>query len=136
MNHTRSNGLTVSTLCITALVIGGICAAAIPGVASQKMTIEDTLSDEGQRTTIAFSGLAFLSCDACSDTFLPPGKVADYAGFQYLRDNDATEMGHNTDFVTRAADNVLYILNDTQLANYQLLADGVEPALLQYRCNR
>ena len=123
MNHTKMIGFTVTTLCIFAWVVVGMCAGAIQGAAGQKMTIEDTLSDEGQRTTIAFSGLAFLSGDACSDTFLPPGKVADYAGFQYLRDNDATGMGHNTDFVTRAADNVISILNATQLANYVALGN-------------
>ena len=35
----------------------------------------------------------------CSDTFLPPWKVSDYFGFQYMRDIDANERGHNTDFL-------------------------------------
>jgi len=94
----------------------------IPGAESQKYTISLTLSDQGQQATIAFDALAFLTGDACSDTFLPPGKVADYAGFQYLRDNDATQMGHNTDFVTRISDNVLSILNDSQLAEFVALS--------------
>ena len=33
-------------------------------------------------------------------------------GFQYLRDNDPDNMGHNTSFLTRIANNVIYILND------------------------
>ncbi|MEI6842534.1 MAG: hypothetical protein WCK53_14795, partial [Methanomicrobiales archaeon] len=65
---------------------------------NQAYTMEQTISDQAQGATIAFDALAFLTGQACSDTFLPPGKVADYAGFQYLRDNDATQMGHNTDF--------------------------------------
>ena len=53
MNHIRTIGFTVTTLCIIALLVVGICAATIPGGVTKKMTIEDTLSDEGQRTTIA-----------------------------------------------------------------------------------
>jgi len=93
-----------------------------PGPGNQVYNISQTLSDEAQLNTLAFDALAFMTGDACSDTFLPPGKVADYAGFQYLRDNDATQMGHNTDFVTRTADNVLITLNDEQLAQYVALS--------------
>ncbi|MEI6292991.1 MAG: hypothetical protein WCP36_04880, partial [Methanomicrobiales archaeon] len=99
---------------------------------SQSYSMELTLSDQAQESTIAFDALAFLTGQACSDTFLPPGKVADYAGFQYLRDNDATEMGHNTDFVTRAADNVLSILNDDQLAQFVALSKTEAPLSSQY----
>ena len=77
---------------------------------SNAFTIEQTLSDEAQRNTIAFDGLAFLTGDLCSDSFLPPGKIADFFGFQCLRDNDPDQMGHNTDFLTRIANNVFYIL--------------------------
>ena len=77
-------------------------------------SMERTLSDGGQRNTIAFSALAFLTGDICADSFLPPGKVADYFGFQYLRDNTPNGMGHNTDFVTKSANGVLSILTDNQ----------------------
>ena len=97
-------------------------APAQGGNAIQPYTIEQTISDQAQMMTIAFDALAFMTGDACSDTFLPPGKVADYAGFQYLRDNDKTQMGHNTDFVTRTADNVLITLNDEQLAQFVALS--------------
>jgi hypothetical protein len=80
-----------------------------------QFNIEQALSDRAQKATIAFSALAYLTGDLCADSFLPPGKVADFSGFQYLRDNDPDEMGHNTDFVTISANNVLYILNDEQL---------------------
>ena len=109
----------------TALFIIAMIAAALGAADDSRgkgpdgaYNMEQTLSDRAQQTTIAFDALAFLTGDACSDTFLPPGKVADYAGFQYLRDNDPTEMGHNTDFVTRIADNVLSILSSEQLAQF------------------
>lgn len=86
------------------------------------MTIEQTLSDQAQRTTIAFDALAFLTGDLCSDSFLPPGKVADFSGFQYLRDNDPTGMGHNTDFVTIIAFNILSILSESQIGELVALA--------------
>jgi Spy/CpxP family protein refolding chaperone len=115
----------------------GIASPPVQGPAlgvngNQKYTLSQTLSDQAQETTIAFDGLAFLTGSACSDTFLPPGKVADYAGFQYLRDNDATQMGHNTDFVTRASENVLYILNDDQRARFVALSKTEAPLSSQY----
>ncbi len=81
-----------------------------------RYTIAQSLSDGAQLNTIAFDGLAFLTGSLGSQSFLPPGKVADYAGFQYLRDNDATDLGHNTDFVTIVAFNVLHILSASQIA--------------------
>jgi phosphatidylethanolamine-binding protein (PEBP) family uncharacterized protein len=87
-----------------------------------RMTITQTVSDEAQRNTIAFDGLAFLTGSLGSQSFLPPGKVADYSGFQYLRDNDPTDLGHNTDFVTIIAYNVMHILSADQVA--QLVASA------------
>ena len=77
-----------------------------------------------QLHTIAFDGLAFLTGNFGMDTFLPPGKVSDYFGFQYMRDIDAAEGGHNTSFLTRIADNMLAILNDEQKG--RLVALGKE----------
>ncbi|ABV35278.1 hypothetical protein Ssed_0667 [Shewanella sediminis HAW-EB3] len=79
-------------------------------------TIEQSLSQVAQETTIAYDGLAFITGNQCSDSFLPPGKVADFFGFHHLRDNTANGMGHNTDFVTKSANNVLYILDEVQKA--------------------
>ncbi|MEI7983482.1 MAG: hypothetical protein WCI71_17665, partial [Bacteroidota bacterium] len=81
-------------------------------------TITQAISDEAQRNTIAFDGLAFLTGNLGSQSFLPPGKVADYSGFQCLRDNDPTKLGHNTSFVTIIAFNVLHILNSNQINLY------------------
>jgi hypothetical protein len=77
--------------------------------------IERTLADGCQQSTIAFDALAFLTGSLGGQSFLPPGKVADFSGFQYLRDNDPTKMGHNTDFVTIVAFNMLHILTDDQV---------------------
>ena len=116
------------------LVLAGV-AAALAGcskhhgtvtgptnTSTARMTIAQTLSDEAQRNTIAFDGLAFLTGSLGSQSFLPPGKVADYSGFQYLRDNDPTDLGHNTDFVTIIAYNVMHILSADQVA--QLVASA------------
>ena len=81
-----------------------------------------TLSDEAQRTTLAFDGVAMLPGNLEAQSFFPPGKVADYTGFQYLRDNDPDNMGHNTSFLTRISNNVIYVLNDTQIAKLKALA--------------
>jgi len=87
-----------------------------------KYTLEQAISDRAQLNTIAFSGLAFLTGSFGCDTFLPPGKVCDYFGFQNMRDVQAKGMGHNTDFLTRIANNMIFILTDTQRA--QLIALG------------
>jgi hypothetical protein len=78
-------------------------------------TITQAISDEAQRNTISFDGLAFLTGNLGSQSFLPPGKVADYSGFQYLRDNDPTKLGHNTSFVTIISFNILHILTPDQI---------------------
>lgn len=149
MNDTRIFIPALTAFCIMAFFIAGAVATGTPGQAgqgsrnnaagsggSQAYTIGQTISDQAQQNTLAFDGLAFVTGDACSDTFLPPGKVADYAGFQYLRDNDATQMGHNTDFVTRASDNVLVILNDDQLAQFVALSKTEAPLTTKYALMR
>ena len=93
-----------------------------PREEGKRYSIDQATSDRAQLHTIAFDGLAFLTGDFASDTFLPPGKVSDYFGFQYMRDIDVREGGHNTSFLTRIAHNMLAILNQEQKA--QLLALG------------
>lgn len=83
---------------------------------AEKYTLEQALSEKAQINTIAFSGLAFLTGTYGADTFLPPGKVADYFGFQYMRDIDAAEAGHNMMFLTDIAYAVLGLLTEDQLA--------------------
>lgn len=79
------------------------------------ISLDQALSDEAQMKTIAFSGLAFLTGDMCSNTFFPPGKVSDFFGFQYLRDITPNGFGHNTEFAGRISDSVLSILTDAQV---------------------
>jgi len=95
-----------------------------------------TISDGAQSTTMAFSGLALMTGNLAAQSFFPPGKVADYTGFQYLRDNDPDNMGHNTSFLTRVANNVIYTLNDTQLAQLSALAAAQQTQIDQYGYKR
>ncbi len=89
----------------------------------KEYSIEQAISDRAQLTTIGFSGLAFITGDFGASTFLPPGKVCDYFGFQYMRDIDAAEKGHNPMFVDRVVGNVLFILNDKQKQLFRDLAE-------------
>ena len=95
-------------------------------------SIEQAVSDRAQLNTIAFDGLAFLTGDFGANTFLPPGKVADFCGFQYMRDVDTNQLGHNTSFVPRAANNMLYILTDAQKAKLVELALEQEKMLTEF----
>lgn len=88
----------------------------------QQYSISQAISDEAQLHTIAFSGLAFVTGDFGADTFLPPGKACDFFGFQYMRDIDAAQKGHNPMFLDRVAGNVLHILNDSQRALFAAAA--------------
>jgi hypothetical protein len=89
----------------------------------KRYTIEQAISERAQLHTVAFNGLAFITGSFGADCFFPPGKVADFFGFQYMRDNDKNEMGHNTDFLTRIANNVMNILTDEQLQQLKELAN-------------
>lgn len=89
---------------------------------AQRYNLEQAMSDKAQLHTIAFDALAFFTGDFAYDTFLPPGKVSDYFGFQYMRDIDAAEGGHSTSFLTRIAYYTLSILTDAQRAQLVSLA--------------
>jgi hypothetical protein len=110
-----------------ALLISGGCALLCAPLTAQQpgptsFTTAQSITDEAQRTTLAFAGLGMMTGNLDAQSFFPPGKVADYTGFQYLRDNDPDNMGHNTSFLTRVANNVIYILNDRQFAQLKTLA--------------
>ena len=99
-------------------------------------SIEQAISDRAQMNTIAFDGLAFLTGQMACNTFLPPGKVADFCGFQYMRDVDTNQLGHNTSFVPRAANNMLYALTDQQKAQLIALAKEQEKLLTDFAYKR
>ena len=71
-------------------------ATNVDGTTSAQFNTTQTLSDVAQSTTMAFSGLALMTGNLNAQSFFPPGKVADYTGFQYLRDNDPDNMGHTS----------------------------------------
>jgi hypothetical protein len=100
-----------------------------PDRQAQKYSIEQAASDTAQLHTIAFSGLAFITGDFGASTFMPPGKVCDFFGFQYMGDIDAAQKGHNPMFLNRVAGNVLQTLNDTQKKQFLDLADEQAPQL-------
>jgi hypothetical protein len=103
---------------------------------SPTMTISQTLSDGAQKDTIAFDGLAFLTGSLGADSFFPPGKVADFWGFQYLRDNDPSEMGHNPLFLTSASFNMWNVLTTSQRAQLQVLANSQVTSINDYAYKR
>ena len=98
----------------------------------RQYSLEQATSDQAQLHTIAFDGLAFLTGDFGSDTFLPPGKVSDYFGFQYMRDIDARGGGHNTSFLTRIALNMLATLSDAQKSQLLTLAKQQESDIKRF----
>ncbi|MEY4386975.1 MAG: hypothetical protein RLY20_2258 [Verrucomicrobiota bacterium] len=81
---------------------------------ADKYSITQAVSDKAQLHTIAFNGLAFITGDFGASTFIPPGKVCDFFGFQYMRDIDVAVKGHNPMFLNRVAGNVLATLNTEQ----------------------
>ncbi len=89
---------------------------------SKRYTIEQAMSDRAQITTIAFSGVAFITGEFGASTFIPPGKVCDYFGFQYMRDIDAAGKGHNPMFLNRVVGNIMHILSDKQKKLFKVLA--------------
>jgi hypothetical protein len=115
-------GLSVKVTSATGVSATGTAEVTITAATPAPFNIDQALSDGAQSTTLAFSGFGMMTGNLGAQSFFPPGKVADYWGFQYLRDNDADNMGHNTSFLTRVSCNVLYVLNDTQLAMLKKLA--------------
>lgn len=94
--------------------------------------VEQAISDRAQGMTIAYDALAFLTGDLGSASFFPPGKVADFWGFQYLRDNDPSEMGHAGDFLGSAAMNTLTNLTPVQRAELVALAENQVASINEY----
>ena len=78
-----------------------------PSEVSRTLIFSAVSKDGAQSTTLAFSGFGMMTGNLGAQSFFPPGKVADFWGFQYLRDNDPSEMGHAGDFLTSAAMNTL-----------------------------
>ncbi|WP_019617009.1 hypothetical protein [Psychromonas ossibalaenae] len=135
-DSTTSSAVTGSEVTTTVTDSSSQAAADSESPAPGTFTMAQTLSDGAQRTTIAFAGLGMITGNLQAQSFFPPGKVADYWGFQYLRDNDSDGMGHNTSFLTRVASNVLYILDDQQLAVLTTLASSQVSQINEYAYQR
>lgn len=128
---------------LTALILGAALPAAPQGrpgppprpgerrhQGPSDYSLEQACSDEAQLHTLAFSALAFLTGDFGASTFLPPGKAADFFGFQYLRDVDAAGKGHNPLFLDRAAGAVMGLLTPEQRRVFEREA-AAEAVLLE-----
>jgi Spy/CpxP family protein refolding chaperone len=96
---------------------------------AENYTLAQATSDNAQLHTIAFNGLAFLTGDFGASTFIPPGKVCDFFGFQYMRDIDTAAKGHNPVFLNRVAGNVLQTLTSEQKGWFAALAAEQVPQL-------
>ena len=136
-------GILSSALLISALHITGTAYSINENLKplsnqniANKYSVAQAMSDKAQLSTIAFSGLAFITGSSGADSFMPPGKVADFFGFQYMRDVDTAGYGHNTTFLSRVANNVLYILNDEQKAKLVALARVQAPLYNNFAYNR
>ncbi len=104
------SGATLLSAALLTISCSGICFAKDPS----EVTVEIAIKDNPQQKTLAFSGMAFVTGDLCSDTFLKPGKVSDFFGFQHLRDVEPNGLGHNTAFASTIARNVLSVLTEDQ----------------------
>ena len=98
--------------------------------------ISQGVSDQAQGTTLAFDALGLMNANLGSQSYFPPGKVADYTGFQFLRDSDPSNMGHNPDFTGLTSNSVIRILTDSQLAALAALAVGQADLVNQYGYHR
>ena len=47
-----------------------------------------------------YDAVTWYSGNLCGDSFLPGGKIADFFGYQYLRDTAPNQADHTTEFVT------------------------------------
>ncbi len=114
----------------------GGAQAASRAAGQDAYNIEQAISDKAQGMTVAFDALAFMTGDLGSASFFPPGKVADFWGFQYLRDNDPSQMGHAGEFLTSAAMNMLNILSVDQRGQLVALAQGQVSSINEYGYRR
>lgn len=115
---------------------GQAVSAGQNGANDSAYNIDQAISDKAQGMTISFDALAFMTGDLGADSFFPPGKVADFWGFQYLRDNDPSHMGHAGDFLTSAAENMLNILTADERGQLVELAKSQVASINEYGYKR
>ncbi len=122
LTATNSSGSSTSTHSVT---------VAVPAY-----NIAQGVSDQAQGTTLAFDALGLMNANLGAESYFPPGKVADYTGFQFLRDSDPSNMGHNPDFTGLTSNSVIRILTDSQLAQLAALAVSQADLVNQYAYHR
>ncbi len=74
----RPLSLFGSTWIATAFLAAATAAQAGTAPQPARFTVAQSLSDEAQRKTLAFAGLAMVTGNLEAQSFFPPGKVADY----------------------------------------------------------
>ena len=124
---------------VTLTVSNSISTAALTHsltVSVPAYNISQGVSDQAQGTTLAFDALGLMNANLGAESYFPPGKVADYTGFQFLRDSDPSNMGHNPDFTGLASNSVIRILTDSQLAQLAALAASQADLVNQYAYQR
>lgn len=140
--NVSDDGLSNSTTYYYKLYVcdtGGLCTESNETsntTMSDRYSVSQGISDNAQGTTIAFSALANMTGDMCADTFLPPGKVADFQGFQYFRDTDAGGLGHSGVFVPRVANLMLSILTVGEIQTMMNLAQDQVDTINQFAYDR
>jgi len=63
-----------------------------------------------------YDAVTWYSGNLCGDSFLPGGKIADFFGYQYLRDTAPNQADHTTEFVTYSSKAFLSVLSPGQTA--------------------
>lgn len=86
------------------------------------ISLTQAIANNTQLATYSFNGMCFITGSYCADSFLPPGKVADYFGFQAARDDAPDGHGHSNLFLDNISNNLLPILSSDQLAKLSALA--------------
>ena len=85
-----------------------------------------TLTSPPEQNTFGYACLAWLTGNVCSDSFLPPGKIGELMGFQFIRDSEPNGLGHNSQFSDYISQYIFTKLTDDQMMTINSIqADAV-----------
>eukprot|EP00808_Paulinella_micropora_P025307 g7364.t1 len=104
-----------SLLLLLPLLVEGQCVNDDTLVVNQNCVFDSSLRSIVMLKTWGYAGLAWLTGNLCSDSFLPPGKVGEMMGFQFTRDSEPNGLGHNSMFSDYISQHVFSLLTDEQL---------------------
>ena len=90
------NRFTQTQVFLTLLVSRAACQCTLyPSLAPNYDCLQQsTLTSPPEQNTFGYAGLAWLTGNVCSDSFLPPGKIGEFMGFQFIRDSQPNGLGH------------------------------------------